>query len=269
MTLMPELHDALARAVATRPGVKRWRRPGRTGLLAVGAVILTGSALAATGGWQPVLGTNRGGHPKDTLVPLPPAQSAQLGVLRRAQTAADRGPGVRAVLPMLDRDEINGVHTNEIRLLRDRPDGVAILVPAERVGRHDPGYTSSIQRQVLCLMTSARVTSKTVTVKDPHGTAHTARTYGGLIAGQSCGGVPQLRANQIAMSTRSNAGWIYSGLVPDGVARVIVRRLAENGSLSVPVRENLYEVNIGSDPRVASVKWLDARGRTIGPATVG
>jgi hypothetical protein len=173
------------------------------------------------------------------------------------------------VLAMLDRDEINGVHTNEIRLLRRRRDGVTILVPAERVGRHDPGYASSIERQVLCLMTSARVTPRTVTVKTPHSGSSTDHTYGGLVAAQSCGGMPQVRENKIATSTRSNAGWIYSALVPDGVARVIVRLSAPNHSITVPVRENLYEVNIETDPRVASVTWLDAHGHIIGPATAG
>lgn len=48
--LIPEGHDALARATAARSRTPRFRlRPGRTGLLAAGALLICGSALAATG----------------------------------------------------------------------------------------------------------------------------------------------------------------------------------------------------------------------------
>jgi hypothetical protein len=249
MTLMPEVHDALARAVAARAHRRRWRPSRQAGAVALAVAVLAGSALAATG-WHPVLGSDRGGHPRAAGAAVPADQSARLGVLRRAQTGGDRGPEVGAVLRMLVRGEVNGIHTDGVRVLRRRPDGVTLLVPAERVGRHDLGYASSIERRVLCVLTSAR-------------------TGGLALAGQSCGDAAQLRTRGIGGITRSSDGLILNGLVPDGVVRVIVQLRGRRRFLAVPVRENLYEVNVGSDPRLAAVSWVDARGRIIGPAKIG
>lgn len=255
MTLMPELHDAMARAVAARaPERRRWRPSRRVGLLAVAGVIASGSALAATGGWHPVLGDGKRGHPQEAHVTVPKAQTAALGVLRRAQTDADRTPEVLTALRMLARGEINGVHTDGIRVLRRRPDGVTLLVPTERVGRHDKGYGSSIRREVLCVMTSTRLAARD---------GSTTRSAGGLIVGQGCGDLRQLRKTGIGGATSSAAGFVLNALVPDGVSRVVIR-LRHHRTLTVPVRDNLFEINTGAElPPGWGVRWLDAQGHTI------
>ena len=247
--VIPEVHDALARAIATRSTQRRSMRPRRLGLLALAATVITGSALAATGVWHPILGDDHRGHPRAAHTNIPGNQSAALGVLRRPQTVRDRGPEVRAVLRMLTGGEINGVHTDGIRLLRQRSDGVTILVPTERVGRHDKGYRSSIRRRVLCVLTGVRVTIP----------GH-KRLSG--VAGQNCGTLTQLRTTGIAGATGSRRGFIYNALVPDGVASVVIP--LHHRSLTVAVHDNLYEANTGTElPPAWSVRWLNADGHTI------
>ena len=262
MTLMPEVHDALARAVVARGARRRtWRPSRRVGLLAVGAVIATGSAVAATGGWHPVLGDDHRGHPQEAQAAIPGDQTAAIAVLRRAQTDADRTPQVRAVLRMLGRGEINGVHTDGIRVLRTRSDGVTVLVPIERVGRHDKGYPSSIRRDVLCVMTSVRRTPRTAVV-GRDGRRRTIRTPGGG-TGQSCGDIDDLRTTGIGGAMPSDHGFFINKLVPDGVARVVIR-LRRHRTITVAVHDNLYEVNTGQElPPAWGVRWLDASGNRI------
>lgn len=260
MTLIPELHEALASAVEarSRPARRLWPIR-RVSLLVLGGAVVTGAALAATGVWHPTLGGSDRGHPQVAHTSVPGDQTAAIGVLRRPQTDADRGPQVRAVLRMLARDEINGVHTDGIRLLRQRTDGVTILVPTERVGRHDKGYPSSIRHRVLCVMTASRTAPRTLRSAD----GRTVRTHGGLIAGQSCGNLSQLRTTGIGGATGGSHGFIYNALVPDGVARVVIR-LRQHKTLTAPVHNNLYEVNTGRElPPAWGVRWLDANGHTI------
>lgn len=144
-----------------------------------------------------------------------------------------------------------------------RSDGVTILVPTERVGRHDKGYRSSIRRQVLCVMTSVRRTPRTATVMDRGGKPTTIHAPGAIFAEQSCGGLRQLRPTGIGGATSSDTGFIYNALVRDGVARVVIRP-RRHRTLTVPVRDHLYEANTGSDlPPARGLRWLDANGNTI------
>jgi len=248
---MPEVHDALARAVATRPARRPWWHPSRrAGLLAVGALIATGSAVAGTGAWNPILGDDHRGHPEAARGPIPSAQLAALGVLRRAQVDGDRGRDVEAILRLLARGEINGIHTDGVRVLRRRRDGVTIVVPAERVGRHDKGHPSSIRRNVLCVLSGVRSS----------GTNHTFR---GFSAGQVCGDVRQLRTTGIGASVNTDRGFLAGALVPDGVVRVVIS-LRRHRKVTATVRDNYYEVNTGREIAPAwGVRWLDADGRKI------
>jgi hypothetical protein len=259
MTLMPEVHDAIARAVAHRTHRRRWWRPSRRmGLLAVGATIVTGTALAATGAWNPILGDDHRGHPQRASTEIPGDQRAAIAVLRRAQTDRDRGPRVQATLRMLARGEINGIHTDGIRLLRTRPQGVTILVPVERVGRHDKGYPSSIRHRVLCVLTSSRTPA---VVGHARGAKSPRQAMG--FAGQSCGSLRSLRTTGIGGAIGGPKGFLVNALVPDGVDRVVIR-LRNHHYLHVPVSNNLYEVNTGGElPPGWGVRWLDAHGRTI------
>jgi len=265
MTLVPELHDALARAVAApRPARRRWWRPSRrAGLLALGAVIVTGSAVAATTGWHPVLGSNERDRPSEANTSVPAAQIAALGVLRREQTDADRGPQVQSVLRLLMRQEINGIHTDAIRTLRRHRNLVTMLVPVERVGRHDQGHPSSLQRHVLCVFYGIQNALPTTTVND-HGKTRTVPNLTGPTAAQVCGDLDKLKTTGIGAATRTDNGtWLTSALVPDGVARVDVR-LRHRRKVTAAVHDNYYEVNTGDEIAPAwGVRWLDSQGNTI------
>jgi hypothetical protein len=252
MTLIPEVHDALTRAVATgHRTAPRWSPARRTLLLAAGAIVISGSAIAATGGWHPILGDDHRGHPQPAKTSVPADQLAALAVLRRDQTAADRSADVRRILRLLPRSEINGVHVDAIRLLRQRSDGATVLIPTEREGRHDTGYRSSLLRRVLCVLTSVNRTPKPGQIPV------------GFSAGGTCGNVSQLRITGIVATVGSGHGYILGGLVPDGVIRVAIR-LRHHRLINAPVHDNYYEVNTGDEVAPGwPVRWIDAHGRTI------
>jgi hypothetical protein len=252
MTLIPEVHDALAHAVGTvQPQRSRWRPARRTLLLTAGAIVISGSAIAATGGWHPILGDDHRGHPQPAHTSVPADQLAALGVLRREQTSADRSPDVRQILRLLPRREINGIHVDGIRLLRQRADSATVLIPTEREGSHDPGYPSSLQRRVLCVLTGI--------TRAPE----SGHFPGGFSAGGTCGNVQQLRTTGISATVGSDRGYILGGLVPDGVRRVVIR-LRHHRLVRASVRDNYYEVNTGKEVAPGwPMRWIDANGRTI------
>jgi hypothetical protein len=263
MTLIPEGHDALAGAVAgEQPRGSRGWPAGRTLLIAAGAIVISGSAIAATGGWRPILGDDHRGHPQPARTSVPSAQLAALGVLRRQQTAADRSPDVRRILRLLPRREINGIHIDAIRVLRQRSDGASVLIPTEREGSHDPGYPSSIQRRVLCLFMGVTRTPRSSQVVS-HGQPSTEHLPGGVSAGATCGNMQNLRTTGISLTVSSDRGFILGGLVPDGVERVVIR-LRHQRLIKAPVRDNYYEINTGNEVAPGwPVRWINAQGQTI------
>src|SRR3954452_25447051 len=89
--IAPELHLA-------PPRRGRRRRRTRAALIALVPLLAAGTALAATGAWEPILGNDQAGHPTRSRSALPADLTAALGVLRRPQVAADRGPDVEATL---------------------------------------------------------------------------------------------------------------------------------------------------------------------------
>jgi hypothetical protein len=212
--LLPEARLALSDAVRRRTAGRRLRRtpPRRMAVLAVLATLVTGTAVAATTPWHPQLGGHDLGHPTRATRPLPAAELSILGVLRRAQTDADRSPAAQAALRDLPGHEVAGVHTDGVRLLAARSDGDVILIPAERVG---PADRHSL-RDALCVWRALR-----------HGAA-----------GMNCGDADDLRAGRIRTVT--------SGLVPDGVRSVRVR-LRTGTVLTARVTDNYYELPIDLD----------------------
>jgi hypothetical protein len=173
-------------------------------------------------------------------------------VLRRPQASRDRVTDVQSLLRLLPRGEINGIHTDAIRLLRRHTYGSTILVAAERVGRHDPGNPSTIHRHVLCVLTGLNPSSQ--------GRAAISEGAG---AGQSCGDLRQLKSTGIGAITRSPRGLITAALVPDGVAQVVIR-LRQHHYLRADVHDNFYEVNTGTEFAPGwGVRWIDPQGHTI------
>jgi hypothetical protein len=271
MTLMPEIHDALARAVATRSGRRRWWHPSRrAGLLALGAIIVSGTAVAATGGWHPILGSDHGTPPLAANAGVPADQLAALAILRRPQTDTDRGPLVQSALRVLSRHMINGIHTDAIRVIFHGPRELTVLVPAERIGHRVKGVAASktIQRDVLCLMSASSPDARTWTVTQ-RGKPKTIRVPAGYTGwGMTCGGLDMLRTTGIQTGTSPGPGLPKLPavrrvtLVPDGVARVTVR-LRHRRSVTVPVRDNVYHYTTNESPAYMGTIWFDAAGHRI------
>lgn len=278
MPVLPEVHDALARAVAAGPVRRTRRRPSRrAGLLGLGAVVVSGTALAATGSWHPILGDGERGHPQAAVLPVPAGQVAALGVLRRPQNDGDRGPESRAILRLLVRGETNGVHVDGVRVLARHHGGATVLVPAERVGRHDPGYPSTIRRQVLCLDVSHNLPTRTATISQ-RGRSRTVRAPGGFSAAEGCGDLEALRTTGIgveipvfgrpvAAPLPHDGGSAFgparlSVLVPDGVAAVRVR-MRGGQTVTARVHDNLYEIDLPGAGADLGAVWLDAQGHRI------
>lgn len=274
--------DALAEpddGTGTRGHRRRWWSSRRLGVLAIGGVIVAGTAIAATiGGWHPLLGSpDRGPRPLAANTGVPADQRAALAVLRRPQTNADRGPLVEKALRVLDRRTINGIHTDAIRVISHGPRELAVLVPADRVGPHIEGVPASIsiQRHVLCLMATSYSDARTMTITQ-HGKPKTIRFPAGYTGwGVICGGLDTLRTTGIQAGTSPDAsgGLIINGLpkhpalhrvtlVPDGVARVTVR-LRHKRTVTVPVHDNVYRYTIHDSPAYMGTIWFDAAGHRI------
>jgi hypothetical protein len=237
-----------ATSVIARPP-RRWRSR-RTGAIALVIIAVGAPALAATQPWQPLLGRPElHAVPAGTSATSPPTdQLAVLGVLRRSQTAADRGPVTVALLRHLGIEQ-GGVRTSSIRLLTSAAGAHAVLVSIEHnanVAGNEP-----IEHDQLCLL---------------------------FEGGGSCGGLPSLLAGKWLVLL----GPHLLGLVPDGVAAVELQ-YADHQTRTTTARDNFFEVD---DAPVASrqigapgagparpletaappvLRWLDANGRPIGP----
>ncbi|MDQ8047142.1 MAG: hypothetical protein AAGC46_17345 [Solirubrobacteraceae bacterium] len=121
--LMPEVMDAMTGAVARRPGAPRRRRwLGRGAMLGAVVVLGSGTALAASGQWNPL---GAGHHKAYTLAPAPAGDTETLAVLRRPQTVQDQNPLMTAFLRRVaqhdDAEErfVGRVYLRSIRYLRD------------------------------------------------------------------------------------------------------------------------------------------------------
>jgi hypothetical protein len=251
MSVFPEveagLYSAAERAAA---GYRRARRLRLLALVAVAVALLAGAALAASGVWSPQLGNPKYGRPTVGKSSPPADQLRALGVLRRPQQAADRGPPARYALRFLGPNS-HGVRLAYVRLLARGPGGRGfVLVPIER---YDPGPppTPAFKRafapksNALCVFAQASDGGG----KDCYSTAD-------LLAGRA--------------STGSIGRETY-GLVPDGVAAVRLE-FVTGQTLTVPVRGNFYVTDSPRERRhaahspAAAVEaeiWLDANGRPL------
>ena len=240
-------------ALGTRPTPRRARRlrlPRRTAAFGLAAVVVTGTALAATQPWAPSLG-----RPELRDVPastsasdVPDDQVALLGVLARPQDSADRGARTQALLRHLGV-EASGVRTDSIRALTSPAGEDAVLVSVERAGAV-AGVGEPGQADALCVL---------------------------VADGGFCGKADDLRAGHFMVL----AGDHVYGLVPDGVSSV---QLDYPGgqTRSAGVRHNFYAItdapvanrNVptpggGSAPLTMpappAIRWLDSGGNPVGP----
>lgn len=244
-----------AATAAGTAGRRRSRRLSRrsAGLLAVGAVLVGGTAIAATTPWSPQLGDARRGQPTVATTPVPADQTAALAVLRREQNDADRGPRVTAALRMLTPEAADGLRLDSVRLLAERPDGAMILVPSERAFKALKDGPDS--RDQLCLIQS--VTGRKI------GDKGLPRPLMGM--GMSCGSVRDVKLGRMMTGSRWNERTELSGLVPDGVAAVEVP-LRGGPTLRAKVANNAFHIDqtgLKGHYNRNNVRWLDSSGQVI------
>lgn len=253
--LVPEVEAALRAALSRTP--KGSRRSWRARLFAVPVVVavLGGTALAATGVWRPSLGSDQLGHPTTSNSSVPVEQLRLLGVLRRPQVDADRGPVVEDILKhglssRTDAGGVAGVRTDAIRRIATTSTTTWILVPVKRV-RYQIGPTAKKdERNVLCVISRSPWTGPDGVERFGYGSA--CRTTHDVALGRLAGG---------AASDRHLSLW---GVVPDGVDKVKARLRGGKG-ITVKVRDNTYVVDATIPQRawLGHYVWYDRAGNVI------
>jgi hypothetical protein len=205
----------------------RRRRGGRWA--AAGAVVVLGSvgAAAATGTffWRPQLGNDTQGHPTVSRSGVPADQLKVLGVLRRAQTDADRGAAARYAAHWLGSD-FHGVRTDSIRVLSNG----TILFSAKD---GPTGYNS------LCFFQADKEAGA-----------------------ETCFSLDELQRGDAALFSVPPPGIGGSanviGVVPDGVAAV------RFGTTTAAVHQNAYEARLHPGDERAGTTLLDRDGHPWG-----
>lgn len=257
----PPIEPVLERldAVAAGPGARkrtRWRSPSRrTALLLLAGLAIAVPALAATQPWQPILG-RPSLHDTPAGIshtPPPAAQLQLLGVLRRPQDQADRGPIAQTLLSHVG-SEYKGVRLDSVRLLTASSGRHALLVPAAEHGLSPQPGKYEVTND-LC-------------VEYP--------------TGDFCGSAEQIRDGYFMGATATD----LLGLVPDGVAAITLH-FPNGTTLTEHIRDNFFWVSgvphekrtypliphrkgmprtlTHEEPELPRIEWFDSHGKPIGP----
>src|SRR5262249_42186315 len=136
---------------AGRSGKVSWRRfcslgPSRLAAIAFVLVLCAGTAMAATGVWDPPLGAITGRTPPlRSESPVPKRITDVLGILRRKQTWKDRSLGVEETLSRATYAD--GIRLDSVRYLWSDVEGMAgVLFSVRR-----PNPVPHEPREQLCL----------------------------------------------------------------------------------------------------------------------
>jgi len=216
---------APVRSGAVRAPRARWALMPRVARLALAGVFgaLAGAATASSV-WLVAVGNPDGGtNPGITATPPPRAQLEALAVLRRGQSAADRGADVRTALEDVN-DFTTGVRTSWVRVLESTPAGAVVLVP---VARRDAGPPASAGGATQAIPNALCV-------------YYPVSGASALGATPVCWRTAQLLS---AHAVSASDGRVF-GLAPDGVRSVAI---SVNGGPAVdaPVSGNFFDVAQG------------------------
>lgn len=268
--LMPEVLDGFDRALRRKPVRRRWFAQRTFGIAIVGLAI-GGTAVAAVAPWNPM----GAGSDAATTSPPPPDQLGTLAVLRRAQTDADRGPLISAMLKRQGKMPHAGkVRLAYVRHLRDGEarTGVVLagtedrgalartsvyLVPrAAKRTRYD-GSTGPLQFCLLSVYDSwpdPRIVPRDLAAMADrdHGRrpVRPAELSGRVSGGETCASAHVVRMK--GLSSGGAFGGNVFGIVPDGVAAV--RALTRDGQpVQADVENNSFQLlapgrNLPPDP---------------------
>jgi hypothetical protein len=241
-----------------RPSVRRALR-----LAAVGAasLALSGTAVAAISGWNPLVGnTGRGGQPSFSEAPVPDSIKQDLEVLRRPTRPIDRSPVVQATLHGVGADRVRGVHLDSVRYLAPAPGNTAsILFVADGSEDTDVFAKGETFPGVVCVYSPIEAGTAQGEA------ASTCVTPAQLSSGEAIAQIEQTPNTLAEAEQWISRYWIF-GLVPDGVATV--RLESSHGETNdLPVKNNFFELSSGytnHEPGgVECTTWFDAKGNRI------
>src|SRR5664279_2982671 len=105
-------------------------RGSRIAAIGVTCLAFGGSAMAATGVWNPSIGSQTPYAPAPTIsgAPVSTAITNAIGTLRREPTAQDHGPEVEKVLSTLSNTFIEGIKPDSARFLQPAGHGEALVM---------------------------------------------------------------------------------------------------------------------------------------------
>lgn len=266
---LPKLERMLAAAASERVVVPTADRRGMLRLrgrlprvAAIGAACLAfgGTAMAATGVWNPSIGDQANTpSPAISATPVPAAMAEALGAFRRAPDAQDHGPAVEATLSTLGGRFADGIRPDSVRYLGDDASGEAmILVSAER-----------------SLFTSGDAVS--VFGSGEPACVVVPNSGEGGEAVPMCFGLDKILAGEaeVLIDSADHLSGEVWGLVPDGVASVTAR-FGDDAVHQVPVTDNHFVYRWGN-PQARLIKeslvywtsrskdtvWHDADGNVV------
>lgn len=276
-------------AVAVRPRPRGAAGPRPTGwrasrVLAAGVACLAlgGTAMAATGVWNPAIGSHVPDSPPPTVStsPVSSAMVGALGVLRREATAQDHGPEVEATLRTLGRSfdggvlgrfYVSGVRPESVRFLEAGADGEAtILFSAEESGwafmdpeANPSGHPNFDQEgnpwdypdgDEVCVFKPL-----------PNGSPGASGTIEGVPV---CSDLQAVLAGEAMWQeeTLTDPSGEAFGLVPDGVT-AITAKFSNGIERDVAVADNYWQFSWNDGEGVITEEELES-GAAVGPAEI-
>ncbi len=242
MSIIPEVHDALRRAVERGEFQARRRRRWKKAGAFVGISVMAAGTAVAAGVWTPTLGTDGQIARSERTSTW---ESSGLGVLRRAPTAEDRSERVERALKSLSSASVDGINVAGVRLLSSTDDGTLLLVPVDETGR---GVAAVQRKDQLCLVFVKR-----------RGDSENCES----VQTAEADGIKAFLPGEAVPGARVKSGVNLShhyGLVPDGVVRVEVS-LQDGTTIGGAVDDNAYDLTTSSLAAAHGVRWITTDGR--------
>jgi hypothetical protein len=263
--VLPELKRVVAIAAAAEVEVSSAGDGGRIAgwrasrVVAIGLTCLAfgGTAMAATGVWDPGIGTEtQSGPPTLSATPVPAPMTEALGVLRRAPDAQDRGPAVEATLGTIGSKSLAGVRLDSVRYLSAGANGEAAILFSQE-GR----WASSEEAEDHVCVYRPGPGAATVTGGEALPFCLGVK---GILAGELWGELPNPDGSGVAF-----------GLVPDGVASVTAK-FGSGTERDIPVSDNYFEFSWDAAENAPSAKefpyqmtWHGPDGSVVGKRSAG
>ncbi len=279
--------DAAGRSAALRRrrpfaagGKIAGRRTPRVVATGLACIACGGTAMAATGVWDPPIGSKApdSGPVITSTTPVPAAVTEALGVLRRPASDLDHGPEVEATLstlgsrylsdrmPGLDVSfHLRGIRPESVRYLEPGVDGEATILFSAENSWFGLGETQASDFEIGVLRDAGVLgTGDAVCV---------ARSIGDRRPRSSLEGVPEcftldsiLTGRAVWQTELMNAPGEAFGLVPDGVAS-ITAEFASGAKRTVPVTDNYFRFNWDAAEAAITDEEIEA-GIPVGPGVI-